>query len=341
MKNRTYFVIILSILQLIAGCDNDKNIKHSKESSKKETKHIKELRADYQNSLDSLQNDISKLTETKKKLLNKEEFAKSEIYKILQNSDLDHIIIGTKKFNESKLLFEKLGFSIKGGKQHKNGIKNFFVEFSDSSEIEIISIHSPNDPLATFYKSFLDNEQYGFQFALRTKNIKELARSFHIVKSNFTEISENKIYTTLSQKNLNQVLPLFFIEYIQGHSDSFTDRSNNMEGLSSVWLSTKDIRKSIHQYSDFGFSLVDTVTVADIKSKTALLKNDNFELILIESKNYDISGTTIKITKIKELQKHLAKNLDIDIEIKNSKRGRSIYLSPLITKSIWIEFLEN
>lgn len=340
MSNKIIISIILISLVFLS-CDNNTKVNQSKLENKQESEIIKNEKIVHEKQIDSLNYEIKKIKEEKNNKKYNTKFAEAEIYNLLKSSYLDHVIIGSKDLLKSELLLkEKLGFTTKKGREHENGITNFFVDFKDSSEVEIMSVKNPKDKLVSRYNSLLDNNQYGFQFAIRTNSLEKLTENFKEIKSEYSVLAKNEDYSTLSTEIFSKKYPLFFIQY-KDNSSSQTIQGNNTNGISAVWLSTPNIRKSIEQYSNFGFSLIDTISVANIKSKTALMKNDNFDIILIEDESYSITGVTIKTNNIEKIQKILIANLRKDVRITENKRGKSIYLSPQITNSIWFEFLEN
>jgi hypothetical protein len=312
----------------------------SKNEISQETNIIEVEKEKHQRSIDSLNKEIIELTKDKTTLEKNKEIASAEFYSILKSSYLDHVIIGTREFQSSiEFLEGKLGFTIKNGKKHKNGISNFFIEFEDSSEIEFISVQNPSDKLANIYKSLLNKNQYGFQFAIRTNQFNYLKINSYGLSEGFSEIYENSNYSTLSKINADSKLPFFFIQH---NKQNFTqaNHSNKAKGILSVWLETSDIKKTVRKYIDYGFAAIDTVKVGNYKTKTVSMKNNNFELIIIDSNKDNISGITIGVKNIIDVQKYIEDKLNINLMIRSSVRGKSISLNPKVTKSIWFEFLE-
>jgi Glyoxalase-like domain len=340
---RTQTVIIFIILSLIGtSCDNKTEIIDSKKNSNQDTRKIEEEKDKYETAIDSLDKEILALSNTKNVLKNKKEFAEAEIISIVKESYLDHVIIGSNNLDQSRsFLKDKLGFSLKKGTEHSNGISSFFVEFEDSSEIELISVANANDKLTEEYNSLLAKKRFGFQFVLRTNKIYKLKEYFRTLDSRFSQINENKTYSTLSKQNLDPELPLFFIQYHQQNVNTVTNHQNKTLGISSVWISTREIKSTAMQYIDLGFSVVDRINVGNIKNKTVLLRNDNFEIILIESNSNEVSGLTIRTSDLNEIRNLIKKNLSLDLKEQTNKRGKSLFLNPKVTNSIWFEFLEK
>lgn len=339
MKIYQKLIIVLSVF-LILSCDNSKEITESKKENIKEAESIENEKEKHQRSIDSLNKDISELNKTKLLLEKKEELASAELFNIVKKSYLDHIIIGTTDLQSSTLFFEdKLGFQTKKGKKHKNGITNFFIEFTDKSEIEIMSIQKPNDNLAFEYGELLNKNQYAFQFAIRTNQLSQLKDYINSSSEKFSQFYTSESYSILSQKRINPKFPFFFIKH---HKENLTqtNHKNNTLGISSIWLETKNIKSTVRKYIELGFTVLDTLSVGKYNSKTVQIKNDNFNLILIDSNQDKISGITIKIKNISEFRSRIKEKLNVEAQITTSSRGRSISLDPNITKSIWFEFIE-
>lgn len=333
-------ILILILLLSAIGCDNKTELNNSKDEISQVTKSIADEKEQHQRSIDSLNKEIENINKSASE--KKKEFANAEIFDIVKYSFLDHIIIGTNDFQKSIFFFnEKLGFSIKNGRTHKNGITNFFVEFEDSSEIEFISVENNAYKLTKSYSNLLKNNNFAFQVAIRTNKLKKLKESFNILSNEFTKYDENNVYSTLSNSEINQSLPLFFIEYNKDNRPTNFVHKNNTTGISAIWFKTKNIRTSVRDYIDLGFDVIDTIKVGDYKTKTVLLKNNNFEIILIQSSEFAISGLSIKTKNIDNLRTSINEKLNLSLKLNSNKRGKSISLNPTITNSIWFEFIEN
>ena len=184
-------IIIIFLSFFILKCDNSKEVMESNKVINQEAQTIENEKDKHQKTIDSLNKEIIELNKTKLTLEKKEELASAELYNIVKKAYLDHIIIGTKEIQNSIVFFEdKLGFQIKKGKDHNNGLKNYFIEFNDKSEIEIMSIQKPNDNLAFEYESLINKDQYAFQFAIRTNQLSQLKNHLSNLSENFTEFYE-------------------------------------------------------------------------------------------------------------------------------------------------------
>jgi hypothetical protein len=75
---------------------------------------------------------------------------------------VDHIVIAVSDLEESAADFRSLGFTIKPGRLHPNGLFNAHVKFADGTSLEIMSLAGePTDPVAAAYADFLQSGDGG------------------------------------------------------------------------------------------------------------------------------------------------------------------------------------
>jgi Glyoxalase-like domain len=58
--------------------------------------------------------------------------------------------------------FRAMGFTIKPGRPHQNGIENVSIKFADGSYVELITAHNGTDSLAKQYAEMLKTGPIGF-----------------------------------------------------------------------------------------------------------------------------------------------------------------------------------
>ena len=72
---------------------------------------------------------------------------------------LDHVPIAVRDLPAALAEFRALGFTIKPGRPHQNGIENASVKFVDGSYVELITSPGGSDRLTTEYQEFLRNQE--------------------------------------------------------------------------------------------------------------------------------------------------------------------------------------
>lgn len=334
--------VLLALLLLFMGlysCGNEESVDASRSKNITETAKIEDEKNELTFKVDSLNKNIDSLKKHKELLLDYKSTAELKIFSIIKNSFLDHIIIGSENLSETTELFRKLGFSIKDGKVHKNGIRNNFIEFADNTEIEIVEVKYPTEDFAIEYKNLISQNKFGLQFSLRVDVIENLKNNFSAINSNFVELQKGNDYSTLSAKGINFELPIFFIQFDK-LNNSNTNHLNHAKGITSVWFETKDIKKTARELVDFGFDPIGNYYIPNFTGKVVEFKNANFKIVLIESDKYEITGITISVDSKSDLLKIINDNFDKNFLNKVFENRKSIFLPNEITKSIWLEFVE-
>jgi hypothetical protein len=69
---------------------------------------------------------------------------------------LDHIPIAVRDLERAKADFEALGFVLKPGRAHANGLRNTDAKFRDGTELELITANAATDALSRRYVDWLE-----------------------------------------------------------------------------------------------------------------------------------------------------------------------------------------
>jgi Glyoxalase-like domain len=69
---------------------------------------------------------------------------------------LDHIPVAVRDLERAKANFEALGFVLKPGRPHANGLRNAHAKFPDGTEIELIAVPGAVDALTSEYQRWLE-----------------------------------------------------------------------------------------------------------------------------------------------------------------------------------------
>ena len=70
---------------------------------------------------------------------------------------LDHVPIAVRDLEAAAETYRALGFALKPGRPHANGIRNQHVKFSDGTELELITAPEARDALTTKYRRHLED----------------------------------------------------------------------------------------------------------------------------------------------------------------------------------------
>jgi catechol 2,3-dioxygenase-like lactoylglutathione lyase family enzyme len=81
---------------------------------------------------------------------------------------IDHVNVAVADLEAAGARYRALGFALKPGRPHENGIRNLHAKFPDGTEIELITAPSGVDSLTRKYRAFLEDGEAPAFLALFT-----------------------------------------------------------------------------------------------------------------------------------------------------------------------------
>src|SRR5215212_737894 len=145
---------------------------------------------------------------------------------------LDHIPIAVNDLERAADDYRALGFAIKPGRPHDNGIRNQHVKFPDGTELELITAPAARDPLTATYRRHLAQGDGPAFLAFYTPS-----RQFATARLDAASISHRD----------GDLLGALDYVFLGPRNQSPTDRpehfahANGAESLISVWLAAADL----------------------------------------------------------------------------------------------------
>jgi catechol 2,3-dioxygenase-like lactoylglutathione lyase family enzyme len=228
---------------------------------------------------------------------------------------LDHIPIAVRDLERAAADYRSLGFALKPGRPHANGITNQHVKFRDGTELELITAPAARDALTTTYRKHLAEGDGPAFLALFAPGVD--ARSLGLTAD-----------------------PLRYI-FMFGRNQSPTDRpehfahANTAESLMGVWLAGDDLSgerrlleklgAGIHlRASRYGGQVVEA-TVAQLTEGEVVLLQGARQLV----PGRRIVGATVRVRDLAAARRVLAG--------RGQEIGSSIFLPPALTHGLWLE----
>jgi hypothetical protein len=332
-------VIIFSIFCLF-NCTQNKDEDLRKEDD------INKVYSDKKKEAENLKKEVEILRNRKDSLakIYEKSLAEVSLSKLIQRSKLDHVTLAVKNINSAKNNYSnQLGFTIKEGRVHKNGLINSFIKFSDGSALELVTTNEPKDDLADWYKNFINNSE-GVAFTALENDQLDLLYD-KLTESGFVinKQSNNSSYSIVNFQPQDFMHHFFFINYTHKIYDSLETfkHKNGATKLFAVWISIDNIDKAKKQYSLFGFNNFSYLSIPsqNLNGMKIELTKSKIYLLFSSFKN-KIMGVTLLTNDILKSQSYFQKSLQINFEIFKDSRGKSIFIPPDYTSNIWIEFLE-
>jgi len=146
---------------------------------------------------------------------------------------LDHIPTVVSDLEDASNTYRHMGFSIKPGRPHENGLRNSHIKFKDGSGIELISPPSVSaDGLTTFYSALLQQGEGPAYLSFHARETDKLISALNVAGIKFENDNDLITFTDPHLKFL------FFVKDNRSPTDKpehFT-HSNGAVAMTDVWL---------------------------------------------------------------------------------------------------------
>jgi hypothetical protein len=238
---------------------------------------------------------------------------------------LDHIPIAVRDLDRAAANYRSLGFALKPGRPHANGITNQHVKFPDGTELELITAPAARDALTTTYRRHLargDGPAFLSLFAPGA-DVRSLG---------------------LDAK------PLRYI-FMSGRNQSPTDRpehfahANSAESLVGVWLAGDDLSPERRLLAKLGAQVVsEDRPVPDPHlrasryggrtAKAQIARLTEGEVALLPGARQLVPGRPIVGATVRVRDLAAARNV---LAGRGQEIGSSIFLPPALTHGLWLE----
>ena len=157
-----------------------------------------------------------------------------EVYS--QEIYIDHVISVVHDLDMEVEKYERMGFTIKPGTIHDNGLVNAHIKFANNSAFELMSIvGSPNDAIAQRYRSLLDDGEGGVYICLSGIAIERL-RLLLSDKGYAYNFAEGKFWSYITFPDDSMLAPFFFIDYHHHFEEDnkYHIHENNCKGFKVI-----------------------------------------------------------------------------------------------------------
>lgn len=226
---------------------------------------------------------------------------------------LDHIPVMVRDLERAGADFEALGFVLKPGRAHANGLRNLHAKFADGTEIELITAPAATDALSTQYVDWLKKGDGPVSFGLYQPTARAPA------------------------------LPGVFFDKRQR---SPTDRPehfahpNGAQTLSAVWLAGSPAERQIIDLP--AGNLVAKEACAPFGSSARVIALKEGEIVLLPASTQivpgrPIVGATVTVSSLAVTRQTLTANHVAVREVESCAR-KSLWVE---THGLWLEFRQR
>jgi hypothetical protein len=130
-----------------------------------------------------------------------------------QEIQIDHLVTVVADLEQASSRYTQLGFTVKQGRLHANGLVNAHVKFANKTSLELMSVSGePTDRIARDYQTLLQEREGGVYLAIsgiRTEEMEQMPSGLKIAFE--TSKGRNWDYITFPQEP--ELAHFFFIAY--------------------------------------------------------------------------------------------------------------------------------
>jgi hypothetical protein len=252
---------------------------------------------------------------------------------------LDHIPVAVGDLEHAVADFEALGFSLKPGRPHANGLRNAHVKFPDGTEIELITSPAATDSLSSAYRRWLEGGDGPAFLGLYAPDLGPLLERLSQLGIQLDR--KGGLATIVEPAALRR---LFFA----GRQRSPTDRpqhfahANSAFSLAGVWMAGAEEEQRLLQ--SLGAAPIEERRCGPLGSGTVLAMGDG-ELVFLPvsarlKPDRSIVGATVAVRSLEAVRRVL-NNKRIAHGHVTECASLSVWVVPAAAHGMWLEFRES
>lgn len=249
---------------------------------------------------------------------------------------LDHIPVAVRDLEHSTADYQALGFAVKPGRPHANGLRNAHVKFPDGTEIELITAPVAADPLSSLYHDWLKGGEgpvflgiYAPDFGRLTERLSRLGLRLE---------RKDGLGTIVDPPGFQR---LFFA----GRQHSPTDRPehfahpNTAFSLAGIWVAGGMAEQRL--LKELGAEPASESRCGPFESSGAVLAMPEGDVVFLPAighapSNRSIVAASIAVRSIEAVRRILA-GRHISYE-QPAACDRSLWVAPTAAHGLWLEF---
>jgi hypothetical protein len=251
---------------------------------------------------------------------------------------IDQIPFVVNDLDAAEDVWRRLGFRLKPGQPHANGIENALVRFEDGSGIELLTVPAAVDETTTRYRALLEAAEGPALFSLHARDLGKLKEELSQTRFNYGAVSH-----TLDHPSFDY---LFFVGDSRQKDDAaWLAHPNGATAMSRVWIAVprragNDLQRML-EVVNAEITLGKVYAPEAVETKIAAVSNGEI-LILPEARqlaeNRPVIGATFEVESIAAMRRRLA-DFGIPFTV-GGVRDQSLVVAPEITHGLWVEFRE-
>ena len=254
---------------------------------------------------------------------------------------LDHIPVAVTDLDQATADFSSLGFVIKPGRPHDDGIRNRHVKFPNGGGIELITASNPTDDLAREYVDWLKGGSGPAFWSLYSSNLDGVTK---VLAQQGLEPTDHGDLVNFPQ----HVMPhrLFFADRLRSPTDGpqYWSHPNTAYRLAGVWIA--GTASELGLLPALGLTPSDRPHCSPFPRHviTWVIPGEGDEVLVVPGvsrpADRSIVGMTVLVEDISVARKVLRANKVRFTEPKGCA-GLSLWIAPASAQNVWLELHER
>jgi hypothetical protein len=255
---------------------------------------------------------------------------------------LDHIPLAVEDLDTAAALFRALGFALKPGRPHSNGIRTQNIKFPNGTSIELTTTPAARDRLTTQYRKHLAKGDGPAYAGLYAPSMERVLKQLDGARVGY--LRESELLTFPESSGLDYL-------FIGPRGKSPTDKpehfnhANTAEALIGLWLASENPSAELNILRILGADVSTLPVDVPDRAKFPVARFAEGEVIVLpgirqELRGRRIIGATIRVRSLATVQKLLAANKFEVPPARGTREGRSLFVPARMTYGMWIEFRE-
>ena len=253
---------------------------------------------------------------------------------------IDHVPVAVHDLDRAAEICTRLGFVIKPGRFHANGIRNEHVKFEDGAGIEFITAKQAVDAQSGAYVQLLSKSEGPAFLSFHTPDLQLLHAGFR--RAGFPYSEEDGVLTLKDPG-----LP--FVFFFEGDNRSPTDRPehfrhpNSAYATAGVWIADGEDSRLVPLLKSIGGAVVKKNVFVPAQRTTTVVEVQNGDVVLLPRSSQTIPGRPIAglvfLTRDLSAARHCLDSSHIAVAGHVEAAGyESIFVGPQQAFGMWIEF---
>lgn len=249
---------------------------------------------------------------------------------------MDHIPVVVRDLEQAQADFKTLGFAIKPGRVHADGIRNAHVKFPDGTEIELITAPAATDALTSEYRARLETGEGPVYFGLYTSD--PAALSARLTAAGFAVRQDGGLIEFASGSPLH---PLFFGTRQKAPTDrpEHFAHANGALRLSGLWVRDLDGEKDLLSKLDVKLDTAKSCGPLQSPVMVAHLPEGDLHLARAQAATGNVSAAQVEVRSLDVVKQMLTKQ-GIALKEYPACDPASIWVPPSAAHGIWLQFVQ-